>query len=1035
MARGSDYFGIFEYEFIVILVPLLINYLFSLCRYNILCTLLLFLHLSMEAQEPGMWHITDDDGLPSTTVYHTAQDHKGFIWIGTGKGICRFDGQNFKTYRSEELNDNEILKIEVDSLNRVWFRNLSGQLFYIDKDIIHNSQSLLGGSFNTTDFTVDGHTIWITFQQGSKGVYDNQLIRLSFDKKGVFAPSYLYSQKLRNFEGFRKSGDSIYVFSQDPRIKDSKSKSKSKSLIRLDKASNDIELKSTFTLPPESKRTSTSYHILEEESYLSFSTVQETVILKLVGNQPQKLLSFKEKTILNDLQIIDEQLWMLTKNGITVKNLVNNQLQESVYLLKNKNTNHLMVDHEGNKWISTSGNGIYIITAPKTQVINTNTFNLPSNEIYSLEYDYTKKMLLLGHNKGYISVINDTLKNKIITSNPSGRIVDIMIDQSGNYWFVNETELIILNADLVMKNLSTRLRGGIKTLLQTKNKDLWVGTFAASYRVPQKNVNYFILNIQPINPFIEFLLVNRTYALYQDYADHVWMGSTKGLYIYRDTLHAFLDKGKHITSSISSITQSVDSVIWVATRGDGILAIKDHQVIQRIKEADGLASNTIKKLFTTNHHLWVATDNGVNKIDLKSKETEWINKTDGLPSNDVNDIEVVNDKVWVATSKGLANFSINAQHKNKIPPPVFISNIKIEEKDTTLQDSFLLSYDNNSIQIDMIGLGYKGKGNISYQYKLSGLEKTWVYTTSQFARYPNLSPGKYTFEVFAINEDQVKSSKPASVYFSIQPPWWKTWWFSMLCFLTVGASIAYFVKAKIQRQKEEQHFLDHVQALKTKALRSQMNPHFIFNALNAIQRFLTTNDREQAMNYLSNFGKLIRFVFEQSQLEMISLEEELDFLKLYLDLEKLRFMDAISINLEVSPSLQEIHDEIHLPPLLIQPIIENSFKHGFLYKKEPGILSIKFSREDAFLICTVEDNGIGRKKATALGQKTLKDRPSSGLKTSEERLRLLKPSEDTNGTNIKNSQLNFIDLYDSNGGVRGTLVEIKIYCSDLEPIQ
>ena len=212
-----------------------------------------------------------------------------------------------------------------------------------------------------------------------------------------------------------------------------------------------------------------------------------------------------------------------------------------------------------------------------------------------------------------------------------------------------------------------------------------------------------------------------------------------------------------------------------------------------------------------------------------------------------------------------------------------------------------------------------------------------------------------------------------------------------------------------------------------------MNPHFIFNALNAIQKFLTTNDREQAMNYLSNFGKLIRLVFEHSQVEKISLEEEIDFLKLYLNLEKLRFMEAIDIQLEISSFLQDISDEIYLPPLLIQPIVENSFKHGFLYKKEPGILKIKFSKKDTFLICTIEDNGIGRKKAAELGQKTSKDRPSSGLKTAKERLNVNNSIDNLDTT--QESQLNFVDLYAPNGEVRGTLVEVKIYCSNFEPVQ
>ncbi len=987
----------------------------------------------VSAQEPGMWHITDDDGLPSRTVYHTAQDQKGYIWIGTEKGICRFDGKNFKTYKSNEFNDSEILKVEIDPLGRVWFRNLSGQLFYIEDEVIHNAQELFPDKLsNVADFSLDDHSIWIAFQHKTGKDYKYPLTQLpdrkyyltclSFDVKGFFAPLYIYDQTFRFFLGFRRSESSTYIF-----VRHSGSIVNNELLIRLDKTTTKLTTKNTLTYNKEI--TYRSYYLFEEELFLYFSKLPGNFFLKSLESQTKKKLTYKKKIFLNDFLFLDEKFWLITNEGIIIKDSLSDQSPYST-LLTNKSTNHLMIDNEGNKWISTTGNGIYIITAPQTQLIQTNNFPLPNNEVYSLAYDYTKEKLLVGHSKGQISVLSNNLDNQVITNNSSGRIIDFLIDQSGNYWCVNETELFLVNPNLTVKK---HFWGGVKTILQSKDKNIWMGSYNFTHRVRHNKIDS--INIEQKNRLLERIIFDRTYALYQDFADNIWIGTANGLHTYRDTAKQFLENGEHIPYNVSSITQSSDSVIWVATRGDGLLAIKNHKVIQRIKETDGLASNTVKKLFTTDHHLWVATDNGVNKIDLKSKKIEWINKTDGLPSNDINDIEVVNDKVWIATSKGLATFWVNAQHKNEVPPPIYISNIKIEEKDTTLQDSFLLSYDNNSIQINMIGLGYKGKGNISYQYKLSGLEEDWVSTTSQFARYPNLVPGNYTFEVFAVNEDQVKSSTPARVYFSIKSPWWKTRWFQIVCLVTIGGIVAYFVNARIQRKKEAQRFLDNVKELKTKALRSQMNPHFIFNALNAIQRFLTTNDREQAMNYLSSFGKLIRSVFEQSQLEFISLEEEIDFLKLYLDLEKLRFMDAISIQLDVSPDLQEISDEIHLPPLLIQPIIENSFKHGFLYKKEPGILSIKFSREDAFLICTVEDNGIGRKKAAALGQQTLKDRPSSGLKTSEERLKILKSSERTNATNIKNSQLNFIDLYDANGEVRGTLVEIKVYCSDLEPIE
>ena len=309
----------------------------------------------------------------------------------------------------------------------------------------------------------------------------------------------------------------------------------------------------------------------------------------------------------------------------------------------------------------------------------------------------------------------------------------------------------------------------------------------------------------------------------------------------------------------------------------------------------------------------------------------------------------------------------------------------------------------------------------------------WITTKFRFARYPNLQAGDYRFEVLALNEDKTISEKPATIYFSISPPWWQTWWFRTLSVLIIAGIISYFINARIQKQKRERAFLNQVNELKTQALRSQMNPHFIFNALNAIQKFLTINNREQAMIYLSRFGKLIRLIFEQSQKEKISLEEELEFLNLYLNLEKLRFMDKVDIQMKISPELLDVSDEISIPPLLIQPIIENSFKHGFLYKEEPGILKINFSKKDTFLICTIEDDGIGRKKAAELGQQELKDRPSSGLKTAQERLNIYSPVDQDRS--IPQSEINVIDLNLENGEVSGTMVEVKIYCSDFEFIE
>src|SRR5690606_8791202 len=178
--------------------------------------------------------------------------------------------------------------------------------------------------------------------------------------------------------------------------------------------------------------------------------------------------------------------------------------------------------------------------------------------------------------------------------------------------------------------------------------------------------------------------------------------------------------------------------------------------------------------------------------------------------------------------------------------------------------------------------------------------------------------------------------------------------------------------------------------VKSQALQTQMNPHFIFNALNAIQQYLTDFDQEKAMSYLAKFARLIRLILEQSKKKTISLESELELLNLYLMLEKLRFKENVEVYLNLPDDIEKEKSEIYLPPLLIQPIIENAFKHGLFHKEGKGRLDITFSKSGKYLKCTIEDNGVGR-AATLEKNKWRKkgEHKSSGLDTTTERLQLL----------------------------------------------
>lgn len=211
--------------------------------------------------------------------------------------------------------------------------------------------------------------------------------------------------------------------------------------------------------------------------------------------------------------------------------------------------------------------------------------------------------------------------------------------------------------------------------------------------------------------------------------------------------------------------------------------------------------------------------------------------------------------------------------------------------------------------------------------------------------------------------------------------------------------------------------------LEMQALRAQMNPHFIFNCLSSINRFVLKNETEAASDYLTKFSRLIRMVLSNSNKAFITLEDELDMLKLYMDMERLRFKDSFDYNISFINSIDA--DNVFVPPLLLQPFVENAIWHGLMPKEGQGRLEIELSIENRTLTCTIADNGIGRKKAVALKSKSAEKQKSLGLHITNERLALLNINMD------EQTCFNFEDITDDEGNAAGTRVILKIHYRDL----
>jgi len=335
---------------------------------------------------------------------------------------------------------------------------------------------------------------------------------------------------------------------------------------------------------------------------------------------------------------------------------------------------------------------------------------------------------------------------------------------------------------------------------------------------------------------------------------------------------------------------------------------------------------------------------------------------------------------------GFNVFHPDSVKDNSNVPSVVISNFKKFDKRFRLVDVltefglFKLSYKDNFITFEFVAFDYTNPQKNQYVYKLEGLYDDWIYGGNQrYVTFINFDPGEYVFRVKGANSDGVWNERGASVRILIISPFWKTWWFmwlaiclSLTVLLLVVMNLRERIKKKVELNKK-------ISELKLQALRAQMNPHFVFNTINSIQYFISSNERKAVYNYLSKFSKLMRKVFDNVEKFKLLISEELDSLKLYLELESLRFEGKFNYKIVVDAQI-DIHN-IEISTLLIQSFVENAIYHGLRFKRSKGTLDVHLSLGDGSIICVIEDNGIGIRKALKSKSKNGGHKPV-GLKIS-----------------------------------------------------
>ncbi|MFZ1572404.1 MAG: histidine kinase, partial [Candidatus Kapaibacterium sp.] len=349
---------------------------------------------------------------------------------------------------------------------------------------------------------------------------------------------------------------------------------------------------------------------------------------------------------------------------------------------------------------------------------------------------------------------------------------------------------------------------------------------------------------------------------------------------------------------------------------------------------------------------------------------------------------------------------------------IVITSFQIDSKEIHKElfnkDSIYLSYQDNSFNLEFTGLDFSGKA-INFEYQLIGFDKDPIIVSDRrYISYTNIDPGNYQLYIKSIG-----NSKKFILTIKIESPIWTKWWFRSLIILVVFslASLFYYLRLKNIRQKKVEAESRALQS-ELQALRLQMNPHFIFNSLNSIQSYITDNKQELASEYLALFARLIRKILDNSRKQAIPIAKEIETLEIYLTLERVRFDNQFDYKFDIDPNV-DVH-WLTIPPMLIQPYIENSIKHGLRPKSSGGTIIIGMKMIDEInMLCWIQDNGIGRKKALELKNQRLTSHKSIAMEATKDRLEIL------NSLRKQKVSVKVIDLYNNNEAL-GTKVELII---------
>lgn len=941
-------------------------------------------------QEYSYVNYNTREGLAGSKVYCMVQDHDGFMWFGTETGLSRFDGTRFSNYTtSEGLPDNDIIKLYVDSKNRVWIIPFKNELCYYWRGKFYTAEndSLLK--------RIKLRTEAVAIKENANG----DLLILDLRQVIIVKPDGTITT-------FDQYGNQPIVTTFCATVKDEYSFRVAASLTAgfyIFEVRNNNLLPQWF-LPKANPVYSMYYpYYLSAglEIYIGFDSM-----FYYFPKENRRVSNPVPKGFIS-ISVINDSIIAVNSTAASFYNLKTNQTEQ--VLFKGINVSVVYRDIEDNLWFTTLSEGVYRIASSqfKNYRCRADDANLP---VLSLKKQNDK--LLAGTSQYSIWTFDTKSGNassqRIAEETFIGRIMTLNFLPGGK---------LLAGTDIGLFKIA-----GEKIVAQSWRFAVKAEHIDADTVLIASNLGIFAIDPQNLS-ITDTVWNGRVTSLYKK-GDVLYIGTLNGLFIMKGQQPASFAGEIHtaLRSKISGIQADNDGVIWVTTNGFGVIGFRDEKVIAWLRKGQGMTSDICRYLFVAGDTLWVGTDQGLNRA-IKSDsgyEVTRYTTADGLISNTINTILVEGDTVYTGTPEGISVFEQSKVSTNSMCV-LEITGIHSPKKSWQFDTSgFHLGHWENDLRFEFAGISFKSAGEITYRYRLKGLNDVWQETRDNFLSYLSLPSGTYELEMVAVNKFGV-TSKTVQIRFTIAKLLWEKPWFWILAAILFGILIWRYFQYRIQKVKKEELAKAatnrKITELEQMALKAQMNPHFIFNCLHSIQQFVIEKDTRGANKFITDFARLIRLTLDISAQPKISLSEEMNYISTYLELEKSKYEGKFDYSVEKSGEVDD--NTCQVPAMILQPYVENSIRHGIYYREDNnGLIDILFTIEGKYLVCNIVDNGVGRKAAKLFKGEQMQGYQSKGLTLTSKRIELL------NGATHLPILANIEDVQE-NGKVSGTRVIIR----------